>query len=446
MRVGVTDRPAGQQRARLGQCRADRIRRLVDMRAGEQRHPFIERAVVAHRLRDRQVVGTAEVEVVIAMAGRDVDEAGAGVRRDEVGEQQRRILVVAAPAQRMRQHRTGQRLPLVDVQQVMRGDAGVLADLRQQRQRDQQLLADAGERALRHAIHMHQRVVELRPRGDGAVAGHGPGSRRPDHHRCADQFLGRGRQHRKPHPDRGGGMVVVLDLRLGQRGLLDRRPHHRPQPAIQRAVQQELADLVGDRRLGRQVHRGVAIGPGALDAQAAELARLHAHPVARVGAALGAEVEDRNAVLVLLLRAVLLLDLPLDRQAMAVPAGDVVRVKPGHLARAVDHVLQDLVQGGADVQVPVRVGRAVMQDEQRPAGSGLPQLAPQVHGVPAGEQSRLLLRQVAAHREAGLGQEDGIAVVARGGGCVVHGMSERPGPRWEWVRQGVPALEELPGR
>ena len=147
---------------------------------------------------------------------------------------------------------------------------------------DQQLLPDPGQRAVRHAVDMHQRVVELRPGGDRAVAGHGPGRGGPDHHRRRRAVPATGASiDREAHPDRGAGVVVILDLGLGQRGLLDRRPHHRAQAAIQRAVQQELADLAGDRGFRRQVHGGVAVGPVALDAQAAELRRLHAHPVRR---------------------------------------------------------------------------------------------------------------------------------------------------------------------
>ena len=113
--------------------------------------------------------------------------------------------------------------------------------------------------------------------------------------------------------------------------------------------------------------------------------------------------------------AVLLLDLPLDRQAVAVPAGDVVGVVARHLAGAVDDVLVDLVQRGADMDVAVRVGRAVVQDEFRPPARGGAQPRPQVHLLPAGEDLRLALRQVAAHRERGLRQEHGVAVVALGG-------------------------------
>ena len=175
------------------------------------------------------------------------------------------------------------------------------------------------------------------------------------------------------------------------------------------------------------VQRGVALAPVALDAETAELCHLHRHPVLRIGAALGTEVEHRDRVLVLLRLAVLLLDLPLDRQAVAVPAGDVVGVVARHLAGAVDDVLVDLVQRGADMDVAVRIGRAVVQDEFRPPARGGAQTRPQVHLLPAREDLRLALRQVAAHRERCLRQEHGVAVVALGriGGGVVHGLSGR---------------------
>ncbi len=240
----------------------------------------------------------------------------------------------------------------------------------------------------------------------------------------------RGADHRKAHPDRRAGVVVILDLGFRQGGLFHRRPHHRAQAAIQRAVQQELADFPGDGGFRRRVHGGVAVAPGALHAQAAELAGLHAHPVVGVGAAFGAEIQDRDRLLgrVPLLGAMVFLDLPLDRQAVAVPAGDVVGVIAGHLAGTVDHVLVDLVQRRADMDVAVRIRRPIVQDEQRSPGGGRADLAPQVHGVPARQDLRLLLRQVAAHRKAGPRQENRVAVIGKlVGDGVVHAGSVRQG-------------------
>ena len=281
----------------------------------------------------------------------------------------------------------------------MRCDADFLDELLRQLERHDQLLADACVGIRLHGIDVEHRVVERRAGGDRAVARDRPRRRGPDHQRRIPQFGLRRTHDGKPHPHRVRRVIVVLDLRLGQCGLLDRRPQYRPQPAIKRPVEQELADLRRDRRLGRMVERGVALAPVPLDAETAELCHLHRHPVLRIGTALGAEVEDRHRVLVLLLGPVLLLDLPLDRQAVAVPARDVVGVVARHLPGAVDDVLVDLVQRGADVDVAVRIGRAIVQDEFRPPARGGAQPRPKVHLLPAGEDLRLALRQVAAHRE-----------------------------------------------
>ena len=308
---------------------------------------------------------------------------------------------------------------------------------------------------------MHQRVVDLLAVGDGAVAGDGPGRGGPDHDRRAGEVRrARGRaQHREARPERRRDVVVVLDLGFGERGLLDRAPHHRAQAAIEGAVHQELADLADDRRLGGEVHGGVAPLPVARDAEPLELLALHVEPVRGVGAAFGAEIEHRHRVLVAALGAVLLLDLPLDRQAVAVPARDVVRVVARHLRGAVHHVLQDLVERVADVQRAVGVGRAVVQHEERAAARAFAQALPEPQALPALQHLRLALRQVALHGKGGAGQEHGAAVIARGGGgwrryggvghvgasrtaaCVAGG-----GGAWVWRAARTPALGGGPGR
>jgi hypothetical protein len=75
------------------------------------------------------------------------------------------------------------------------------------------------------------------------------------------------------------------------------------------------------------------------------------------GAALGLHLVARQVA------AVLLLDRVLDRQAVAVPARDVLRVEALELALLDDHVLEDLVDRVAHVDLAVGIGRAVVQDE-----------------------------------------------------------------------------------
>ena len=95
MRVGVADGTAGEQVAGFGEGGGDGVSGLVDVDAGEERDPLVEGAVVADGFGDVEIIGAAEVEVVLAVAGGDVDEAGAGFGGDEVGEQEGGVLVVA---------------------------------------------------------------------------------------------------------------------------------------------------------------------------------------------------------------------------------------------------------------------------------------------------------------------------------------------------------------
>ena len=107
--------------------------------------------------------------------------------------------------------------------------------------------------------------------------------------------------------------------------------------------------------------------PIAQHAQALELGALQVDPLAGEGAAAGAELGHRDLVLALALGADLLLDLPFDGQAVAVPAGRIVHVVAQGETGADDEVLEDLVQGVADVDGAVGVGRAVMQHIERRA-------------------------------------------------------------------------------
>ena len=173
-------------------------------------------------------------------------------------------------------------------------------------------------------------------------------------------------------------------------------------------------ELRDDGRLAAIVHGGVAVLPVAQDPQALEAVPLDVDPLAGIGAALLAEFGLGDLVLAAALAAQLLLDLPLDRQAVAVPAGHIVHVVAHGEARADHEVLQGLLQGVADMDGPVGVGRAVVQHEERRAGrlAGLAGGVVEVDLVPPGQDLRLLLRQACAHGEVGLGQKDGLAIVA----------------------------------
>ena len=101
-----------------------------------------------------------------------------------------------------------------------------------------------------------------------------------------------------------------------------------------------------------------------IDAEPLELLFLHLDPMGgEVAAFAGGTASIGTLSFDWLLGAVLLLDDPLDRQAVAVPARHIGRVLAEHLLRAVDDVLQDLVQRVAEMEVAIGVRRPVMQDE-----------------------------------------------------------------------------------
>ena len=112
-------------------------------------------------------------------------------------------------------------------------------------------------------------------------------------------------------------------------------------------------------------------------------------------------------------------DRVLDRQPVAVPAGDVLRVKPSELLGLDDHVLEHFVECVANVQLAIGVGRAVVQHKQGRADARCAQALVQAGFVPLLDPGGLALGQVAAHGEGRVGQVQGAAVV----NFVGHGKS-----------------------
>src|SRR5690606_4451188 len=117
-----------------------------------------------------------------------------------------------------------------------------------------------------------------------------------------------------------------------------------------------------------------------------------------------------------------------------------------HAVGADDDVLQDLVERRADMDVPVGVGRPVMQDPDRPV-LGPPQLLEalvQLPFFPAPQELRFPLAQLGAHGELGARQLQRLLVVhvlvrvhtttppehvRRSPPAVTTGVKKRPAPR-----------------
>ena len=222
------------------------------------------------------------IEVLAAVAGRGVHEAGAGVVGDVVaGEHRHGKFVAAAEAlERMGKRQAFQALRPKRCEARFERHLGLGGCLFGKCFGKDQLLARLRTKVVLGGRDLVEAIADARRIVDGAVAGDGPGRRRPDDDVRVGQRLRAGGD-RELHPDRVALVVLVLDLGLGQRGALDHRPHHRLGAAIELARHRELQQLAGDARLGVEVHRRVGIVEIADDAEPLELGRLHVDPAAR---------------------------------------------------------------------------------------------------------------------------------------------------------------------
>ena len=230
---------------------------------------------------------------------------------------------------------------------------------------------------------------------------------------------GRGAQ-RKLHPDLIRDIIFVFDFGFCERGLFHDRPHHRLRAAVERTVVREFHELARDLSLGCEVHGRVGMAPIAFHAEALELLALDIDPMRGKGTALAPKLHDRYRIPVFSFCAVVLLDLPFDREPVTVPAGDVVGIVSQHLLGARHHVLQDLVERVPDMDVAVRIRRTVVQDEFGSAARSCAQARIEAELLPARENLRLLLRQPSAHGKVGFGEKKSLAVVAGGFGHVIR--------------------------
>ncbi len=378
-----------EERPVRGHVRGDAGIGLEDLEPGVAGHVGREPAVVVDGRVDVDAVGDAGQVVVVAVARGGVDGARAVLEGDVLGQDEERVAV-------------GERVAGLEALELGAGERG--QDLGR---RPAELLGDDREKALGHdvdvAFDLGRGVLGLGVEGDGHVGRQGPGGGRPDHDVGAAP--GQGRELRaqvgddlEADVDRRGGLVLVFDLGLGQGGPAVDAPVDRPFALVDLAVVEERAQVLEGLGLVGGLHGQVGRLPGAEHAEALEFLALDADEPLGVLAALLADGRHGHALLLL---AEVLVDVDLDGQAVAVPAGDVGGVMPEHGAGLDDEVLEDLVQGRAQVDVAVGVGRAVVEDERRAAGGGPLLEDPLVEavGVPLLDGLGLLLGQRGLHGE-----------------------------------------------
>ncbi len=177
---------------------------------------------------------------------------------------------------------------------------------------------------------------------------------------------------------------------------------------VEVSVTDDAAESAQLLRLVARRHGEVRPVPVPENAEPLEVGTLQIDLLVRIGAAGGTK---GLRVELLAGAAVLFLHLQLDRQPVAIPAGDVGGVEAVERARLDHDVLEDLVDGVTDVNGAVGVRRPVVQHEARPPARQLPQLRIRAALLPRAHHRRLALGEVRLHRELGLRQIDGVFVV-----------------------------------
>ncbi len=119
---------------------------------------------------------------------------------------------------------------------------------------------------------------------------------------------------------------------------------------------------------------------------------------------LAAGAADGEGVHLEFFAAELLVYFDLDGEAVAVPAGDVGGVEAGHGFCFDDEVLDAFIEGVAEVDGSVGVGRAVVEDVFGGTGTGGADLGIQLLLLPGGKAFGLIVRQIRLHGKRRLGQ------------------------------------------
>ena len=189
---------------------------------------------------------------------------------------------------------------------------------------------------------------------------------------------------------------------------------------VEEPVLVDAAERTNDVRLGREVHRQIGIEPISEYAEPDEVLALPLDLALRV---IAAQLAERIGFDVL---AVLLLDLVLDRQAMAIPTRDVRRIVSGKRTRLDDDVLENLIDRVPNMDVAVGIGRSVVQDKLRPSlGCGANALV-EFALLPLDNPRRLSLGEIAAHRKCGIGKIEGVLVVSHRCLSQLYGTAQSP--------------------
>ena len=359
-RVGVLVDPLLQHQPAVGQILLDQRIGFLDEDAAPRRHRVDEAALRVHRHQRGQAVLLPHCEVVGAEGRRDVHQAGAILRADEIAGED--VAVV------LRHRQEGVERPVVPAQELAAlrpAQHGHLPRVLPEDRSDQRF----GQPQLVVFV-LHQHVVDLFADGHGDVARQRPRRGRPDQQ--VDAGLIAQRELDVDARIFGAFLVALRQLMAGERRAAARAIGHHfvalvDQPAIPVLLEdppQRLDVVVGQRPVRRRQIDPVAEAFG----QLLPLVHVVVHALAAL------LDEGRDAVLLdgfLAGEAELLLDIELDRQAVGVPAALARDVVAAHGLVAREDILERPRQHMVDAGPAVRGRRPLVEDVARP-GRGLP--------------------------------------------------------------------------
>src|SRR5215212_2826114 len=205
--------------------------------------------------------------------------------------------------------------------------------------------------------------------------------------------------------DRWRYVIRVLDFGFSQRGAAMDAPVDRLLPLVHEPSLHETAERPCDGRLIAKVHRQVGMAPLAEDREALELFGHDPDEALRVRAASPPDVGERHLALP---GAQLAVDLQLDRQAMTVIPGHVRRVPSRHAPGLHDEILEDLVERRPEVNLAVRVRRAIVEDEPGPARTRRADPGVKIDLIPPGDHLRLGRLEIGLHGKRRAGKVEGV--------------------------------------
>ncbi len=213
----------------------------------------------------------------------------------------------------------------------------------------------------------------------------------------------------EPHENARRGDVLVLDLRFGQRRTAIQAPVHRLEALVHVAVLDDGGEGAQLLRLEPGIHGEIRVFPIAEHAEALEVLALRVDLLLGIRSAGGAE---RLGVDLLPHAPVGFLHLHLDGEAVAIPTGNVRRVVSVEGARLDDDVLQNLVDGVAQVNGAVRVRRSVGEHERGAPLGCRANLLVQPLSLPCSQHRGLAVGEIRLHGETRLRQVNRLFVVS----------------------------------